>query len=121
MKTGSKKFIALVCAVVILAFGVYAMLYTFYLGPTYDGSGADMQALYDNPANYDNSNPDGVGSIIVNTNLEQTKAMNAVAAVVFDYRGFDTIGESFILLCAISGAHIILHSSKKHGKKEAEE
>lgn len=120
MKTGSKKFIALVCAVVILAFGIYAMIDTFYLGPTYDGSNTDMQALYNDPTNYDNSNPDGVGSIIVNTNLEQTKAMNAVAAVVFDYRGFDTIGESFILLCAISGAHIILYTSKKK-KKEVEE
>ena len=113
MKPQSKTFIAFICAVIILAFGLYAMVYTSYLGPTYDGSGTDMKALYDDPTSYDNSNPDGVGSIIVNTNLEQTKAMNAVAAVVFDYRGLDTIGESFILLCAISGAHVILHVSKK--------
>ena len=43
-------------------------------------------------------------------------AQNNVAAVVFDYRGFDTLGESFILLTAIAGSFVILSMAKK--KKE---
>jgi len=113
-----RRLIAFVSALIILSVGISAMVYAYGLGPTYDGSSDDMYALYLDPTEYDNSNPEGIDSIIVNTNLEQTKAANVVAAVVFDYRGFDTIGESFILLCAISAAHIILH--KKEDKKESE-
>ncbi len=110
---------ALVAAVVSVALGAYAMIFTAIAVPkTYDGSDTDVTQLAADPGSYDVSDPDGVADIIVKTNLEQTKAQNNVAAVVFDYRGFDTIGESFILLCAISGAHVILHRSKK---KEAEE
>jgi multisubunit Na+/H+ antiporter MnhB subunit len=114
-----KNLVALVAAVIVFALGAYAMIFTAMVVPkTYDGSDTDVTRLYQNPSSYDVSDPDGVADIIVSTNLEQTKAQNNVAAVVFDYRGFDTIGESFILLCAISGAHVILHRSKK---KEAEE
>ncbi len=114
-----KSAAALVAALVIFALGAYAMIFTALAVPkAYDGSDTDVTQLYANPDQYDVSDPDGVADIIVKTNLQQTKAQNNVAAVVFDYRGFDTIGESFILLCAISGAHVILHRSKK--KKEAE-
>ncbi len=33
---------------------------------------------------------------------------NMVSAVNFDYRGFDTLGEEFMLLCAVTGASILL-------------
>ena len=60
-----------------------------------------------------------VGDVIVKTNLEKTEAQNVVAAVVFDYRGFDTMGESFILLTAIAGSYVILSSSHSgKGKKK---
>ena len=42
--------------------------------------------------------------------------LNNVAAIVFDYRGYDTMGESFILLTAIAGSYIILKNMK--GRKE---
>ena len=50
--------------------------------------------------------------------LEKTKAANNVAAVVFDFRGFDTIGESFILLTAIAGTYVILNGYRKPKKEE---
>jgi multisubunit Na+/H+ antiporter MnhB subunit len=41
---------------------------------------------------------------------------------VFDYRGYDTLGESFILLTAIAGSFVILsRSGKKSAKKEGED
>lgn len=119
MTKSKKGIVALIAALIIFGLGTYAMIYTATQVPkTYDGSKTDVTELYNNPSSYDVSNPDGVADIIVKTNLEQTKAQNDVSSIVFDYRGFDTIGESFILLCAISGAHVILH---KHGKKEAED
>ena len=115
----TKKIIAIVACLVVLAAGCFTMCWTFFNVPiTYDGSDVDVTELYADPTNYDVTNPDGVADIIVKTDLEQTKAANVVAAIVFDYRGFDTIGESFILLAAISGAHVILHSEKKKKKED---
>ena len=115
----TKKIIAIVACLVVLAVGIFTMCWTYFNVPiTYDGSDLDVTELYKDPTSYDVSNPDGVADIIVKTDLEQTKAANVVAAIVFDYRGFDTIGESFILLAAISGAHVILHSDKKKKKEE---
>ena len=117
----SKRLICLASLVVILAFGVYAMAYAYKSVPkTYDGSDTDVTMLYENPSEYDVSDPDGVSEIIVKTNLEKTMAVNNVAAVVFDYRGFDTIGESFILLTAIAGSFVIVskvHRPRKGGGK----
>lgn len=118
MKT--KRLVCMVSLLVILAFGIYAMSYTYQnVEPTYDGSDTDVTALYADPSAYDVSAPDGVADVIVKTNLEKTMAVNNVAAVVFDYRGFDTIGESFILLTAIAGSFVIL--SKTHRKRGGEQ
>ena len=38
---------------------------------------------------------------------EQAGTNNVVSAVVFDYRGFDTLGEATVLFTAISGILII--------------
>ena len=108
-----KSLIALICAVLILAVGVYAMIVTAGFGPTYAPNQLDAAAQYSAPEMYDNSELDGVAKAIVNSDLDKTKAANVVSAVVFDYGGFDTLGESFILLTAISGAHVILHSRQK--------
>lgn len=37
---------------------------------------------------------------------------NMVSAVNFDYRGFDTLGEEFMLLCAVTGAVVLLRGSR---------
>ena len=119
MKT--KRAVCLVSLLVILAFGIFAMSYTYQnVKPTYDGRDTDVTALYADPTDYDVSDPDGVSEIIVKTNLEKTMAVNNVAAVVFDYRGFDTIGESFILLTAIAGSFVIVSKVRKRkgGEKE---
>ena len=117
-----KKIIALLSLAAILVAGCFAMDYSFREVPiTYDGSDTMVTDLYKDPSSYDVSDPDGVADIIVKTNLEKTMAANNVAAVVFDYRGFDTIGESFILLASIAGSYAILRPGKKRKEGHADE
>ena len=115
-----KKWVGLIALAIIFLAGVYAVLYMYTdLGVTYDGVNTDVTELYAHPEDYDLTDEDGVASAIVELGLDKTKAVNNVAAVVFDFRGFDTIGESFILLAAISGSFIILRTNKE--KKEEDE
>ena len=119
----AKRIVALLSLAVLLLCGVWAAVYTYKNVPiTYDGSDTDVTALYADPDKYDVSEPDGVADIIVKTNLQKTMAANDVASIVFDYRGYDTLGESFILLTAIAGSFVILsRSGKKTAKKEEED
>lgn len=50
--------------------------------------------------------------IIENAQIE-TGANNGVTAVVFDYRGFDTLGEATILFTAVAGVMIIFRRMNK--------
>ncbi len=119
MKT--KKIVAIVSLVVILFFGLYAVIEASTLERTYDDRATDPGALLHDPSSYElPEEASGISEIIVKQNLEKTMAANNVAAVVFDFRGYDTLGESFILLTAIAGSFVILSRAKKT-KKEDEE
>ena len=50
--------------------------------------------------------------IIENTQGE-TGANNGVTSVVFDYRGFDTLGEATVLFTAVAGVIVIFRRLKK--------
>lgn len=50
--------------------------------------------------------------IIMNTQSE-TGTNSGVTTVVFDYRGFDTLGEATILFAAVSGVLMIFRRVKK--------
>ena len=116
-----KRLIAAISLIIILGCGVYAVAYMQQNVPiTYDGSDVDVYELQQNPQDYDTSDPDGVASIIVQENLAKTQAVNNVTAIVFDFRGYDTLGESFVLLIAITGATVILRRKRDRwegGKK----
>lgn len=115
-----KKLIMAVSLIIILCVGVYAAVYMQQEIPvTYDGRGTDVYELQQNPQDYDTSDPDGVASIMVQENLAKTQAVNNVTAIVFDFRGYDTLGESFVLLIAITGATVILrrHRDRWEGGK----
>jgi len=45
---------------------------------------------------------------------------NVVASVVFDYRGFDTLGEEFILLAAVLGVVLLLRERRETEKEQEE-
>ncbi len=116
----AKKAVVIISLAVLLIAGLFAVINAYVNLPvTYDGSDVNVVDLYNNPNQYDVANPDGVADIIVKQNLEKTMAANNVAAVVFDFRGFDTLGESFILLTSIAGAFVIL--AKSHKKKKEDE
>lgn len=44
---------------------------------------------------------------------EETGSNNIVASVVFDYRGFDTLGEASVLFAAATGVFIAIGGLKK--------
>ena len=121
--TKTKKMVLTISLVVILACGIWASVLMGGSEPTYDGSHMDLMNLYENNSSYDNSTADGAAAIIVNENLEKTASDNVVFSVVFNFRGYDTLGESFILIAAIAGSLAILRvsSKKEHGKEGDEE
>ena len=109
-----KKVIGAIALIAILVCGIYAAGVMYDSGVTYDGSKTDVVDLYKNPQKYDGSDPDGVADVIVKKNLDKTVSHN----VVFNFRGYDTMGESFILVTAVTGSLVILRKVKKD-KKEA--
>ena len=50
---------------------------------------------------------------IIENAQEETGANNAVTSVVFDYRGFDTLGEATILFTAVASVVMIFRRLKK--------
>lgn len=51
---------------------------------------------------------------------EQTGANNIVTSVVFDFRGFDTIGEASVLFTAVFGVSVLFRARKKEEDYEYE-
>ncbi len=52
--------------------------------------------------------------------LSETGATNIVAAILADYRGFDTLGETIVLFTSIVAVASVLRTTKK-GKEEHHE
>ena len=50
---------------------------------------------------------------IIDNTQNETGADNGVTAVVFDYRGFDTLGEATVLFTAVAGVILVFRRSKK--------
>lgn len=116
-----KNILFTIALAILMICGVYASVLMAGSEPTYDGSKTDVVALYEEPESYDNSQADGAASIIVNENLDKTAAQNVVFSVVFNFRGYDTMGESFILIAAIAGSLVILRKSAKADKEAPEQ
>jgi multicomponent Na+:H+ antiporter subunit B len=62
--------------------------------------------------------PGPYGDIINRIAVAQTNATGVVSAINFEYRGFDTVGEEFILFVAASGMAIVLRHLR--GERERE-
>jgi multicomponent Na+:H+ antiporter subunit B len=54
------------------------------------------------------------GDIVSKVVEPQRHMANAVTAVVFDYRGFDTMGEELILFAAASAVALLLRETREH-------
>ena len=114
-----KKFLTWVSLGILLVAFLAASIGMGQLPPTYDGSKAAVSVaeLQKNPESYDDSTADGAAAAIVQQNLAEAHAVNDVTSIVFDFRGYDTMGEAFILITAVAGSAVILFS-KKQGEEE---
>jgi multicomponent Na+:H+ antiporter subunit B len=56
--------------------------------------------------------PGPYGNLINSLTVYERHATDAITAVNFDYRGFDTLGEEFILFASVMGANLLLRKQK---------
>lgn len=57
--------------------------------------------------------PSRMDQYIIDNAQEETGSNNVVAAVLFDYRGFDTLGEATVLFAAVTGVLLVLRAGEK--------
>lgn len=62
--------------------------------------------------------PGPYGLAILHQAVQQTRATGVVSAINFEYRGFDTVGEEFILFTAAAGLTVVLR--RLRGERESE-
>lgn len=66
--------------------------------------------------------PRGLYGPLINDSAQaERRATDAVAAVNFDYRALDTLGEEFILFASAAGAALLLRKQTKEALKRAEQ
>ena len=63
--------------------------------------------------------PGPYGDIINHIAVGQTNATGVVSAVNFEYRGFDTVGEEFILFVAVTGVSTVLRHLRGERERQA--
>jgi multicomponent Na+:H+ antiporter subunit B len=61
------------------------------------------------------------GDVLNAVAVEERKATNVVAAVAFDYRGVDTLGEEFILFAAVIGVAVLLRPQRDESLRPPDE
>ena len=117
-----KKFLTYFCLAVFLFAGIYACTDMAAMPRTYEGQNAAVPVyeLQQDPSAYDDTQADGAAAAIVQQNLDKSHAVNDVTSIVFDFRGYDTMGEAFILITAVAGAVVILYTRKKKEEKSDE-
>jgi multicomponent Na+:H+ antiporter subunit B len=67
--------------------------------------------------------PGPYGIVLQNVGVEQRKATDLVSSTTFDYRGFDTMIEEFILFAAATGLVVLLRAQRgeERDREEAED
>ena len=119
-----KKFLTWVCLGLILFAGVFASVNLNDMPRTYSGQYAPKpvyQLMQDPESADEDALVDGAAAAIVNQNLKNAHAVNDVTSVVFDFRGYDTMGEAFILITAVAGTMVILFNKKEEKKEDEQE
>ena len=118
-----KKFLTWFSLGAILVCCVLAALSMGKLNRTYDPAQVTVPVyeLQQNPESYDDTFASGAADAIVQENLSKTHAANDVTSIVFDFRGYDTMGEAFILITAVTGSAVILFKNTGKEKKKDEQ
>jgi multicomponent Na+:H+ antiporter subunit B len=60
------------------------------------------------------------GRLLNNVAVNERHTTNVVGVTVFDYRGFDTLGEEFILFTAVAGVALLLRKWHKDAREHAD-
>ncbi len=109
-----KKFLTWLCLGLILFACVYGAVSMAALPRTMEATVPAYELQQDPNADmYSSQSPTGAADAIVRENLRETHAVNDVTSIVFDFRGYDTMGEAFILITAVAGSTVILYSLNK--------
>ena len=118
-----KKWLTYVSLGVILFSCVFAAVTMSGMERTYESSHAAVPVyeLQQDPDSYDDSFASGAADAIVQQNLANSHAVNDVTSIVFDFRGYDTMGEAFILITAVTGSAVILFKKKAEKEDENDE
>ena len=108
-----KKFLIYVCLGTIMIAGIFGAVEMSRMAPTYDGTKAPVSVyeLRQNPDSYDDSVSDGAAGAIIQQNLAETHAVNNVTSIVFDFRGYDTMCESFIMVLTVSAIIVLIRKT----------
>jgi multicomponent Na+:H+ antiporter subunit B len=61
------------------------------------------------------------GRILNSVAVSERHVTNVVAAVTFDYRGFDTLGEELMLFTAVMGVALLLREARDEGQRPEDE
>jgi len=70
-----------------------------------------LSAMYMHP--FGEPNEKGMDNYFIENGQNDTGANNIVTSVVFDYRGYDTLGEATVLFTAVTGVGLALRRRKK--------
>ena len=111
---GMKQYqkISTICAMIILLLcGVVASVRMGFTDPAMREGDTDIVELYEDPTSYTSEDAVSAADIIVEVNNEKTVADNVVFSVVFNFRGYDTLGESFILIGGVAGCMLVLRKT----------
>ena len=101
--------------VVLLAAGVMLVVVFFAVG----GFGAVNGTIpaFGEPAM---TKSGAIGAEYLATSAEQTGAANTVAAVLLDFRAYDTLGEATVVFVSILGAYAVLRRIGRRAKESTE-
>ena len=118
-----KKWLTYVSLGVILFSCVFAAVTMSGMERTYESSHAAVPVyeLQQDPDSYDDSFASGAADAIVQQNLANSHAVNDVTSIIFDFRGYDTMGEAFILITAVTGSAVILFKKKAEKEDDKDE
>lgn len=61
------------------------------------------------------------GDVMASLAVYERHATDTVNAITYDYRGFDTLGEEFILFSAVTGVMLLLRPERPQGQKGGDE
>lgn len=62
--------------------------------------------------------PGPYGDILNKVAPVERHVLNVVTSVVFDYRGFDTLGEEFVLFASVTGVSLLLRRQHEEGERQ---